>query len=308
MNKPITVFLLCFLLFATLSSCKRKAPEKSYTDTYTSGSIPVVVDESFAPIVNQELYVFKNDNPNANPVVTYRSENDAIRMLMNDSARFAFLSRELTPAEVNVLAQRSLPVVTREFAKDAVAVIVNQSSADTSTSVDAIKKMLQGQAETDRSIVFDNANSSLVRYLKNFAGVTDLKAKNIYALKSNKEAINYVSQHPEAIGITSFSWIDDPDKDYADAVKKVRILSVKDEHSKTAPNQYFRPSQTTLYLKQYPLERSLYVVNCTGRNGLGAGLELFVEGDKGQRIILRSGLLPTLIPERNIIIHSNSKF
>jgi phosphate transport system substrate-binding protein len=308
MNKPITIFLLYFLLFAAFSSCKRKTAEKEYTDTYTSGSLPVVVDESFAPIVNEELYIFKNDNPKANPQVTYRSENDAIRMLMNDSVRFAFLSRELTPAEVNVLAQRSLPVVSREFAKDAVVVIVNQSSADTSTSVDAIKKMLKGQTNTNRSIVFDNANSSLVRYLKNFAGVTDLKAKNIYALKSNKEAINYVSQHPEAIGITSFSWIDDPDKDYADAVKQVRVLSVKDEHSKTAPNQYFRPSQTTLYLKQYPLERSLYVVNCTGRKGLGAGLELFVEGDKGQRIILRSGLLPTLIPERNIIIHSNNKF
>jgi phosphate transport system substrate-binding protein len=144
-----------------------------------------------------------------------------------------------------------------------------------------------------------------VRYLKDFAGVTEFKQKNIYALKSNKEVIKYVSQHPEAIGITGFSWIDDPAADYADAASKVRILSVKDEHSKTAPAQYFRPSQTTLYLKQYPLQRSLYVINCTGRTGLGAGLELFVEGDKGQRIILRSGLLPTLIPERNIMIHNN---
>lgn len=308
MNKPIIVSFLCVTLLAGMSACKTGTPAKNYNDTYNTGSIPVVVDESFAPIVDQELYIFKNDNPNAHPAVTYHTENDAVRMLLNDSARFAFLARELTPAEVNVLAQRNLPVVTREFAKDAVVIMVNQSSADTSTSVDAIKKMLQGQAETNRSIVFDNANSSLVRYLKSFAGMVDLKAKNIYALKSNKEVINYVSQHPEAIGITSFSWVDDPGKDYADAVSKVRILSVKDEHSKTAPNQYFRPSQTTLYLKQYPLERSLYVVNCTGRKGLGAGLELFVEGDKGQRIILRSGLLPTLIPERNIIIHSDNKF
>jgi phosphate transport system substrate-binding protein len=268
-----------------------------------------VADESFAPIVVQVLYIFKNDNPNAHPEVTYRSENDAVRMLMNDSVRLAFLSRPLTSDEANLLKQsRNLPVVTREFAIDAVAIIVNGASTDTSTSVGEIKKMLRGQAKTDRSIVFDNPNSGLVRYLKKFAGISDFKEKNIYALKSNKEVIKYVSQHPEAIGITSFSWVDDPDADYAEAVKKIRVLSVKNEESKTAPDQYFRPSQTTLYLKQYPLERSLYVVNCTGRKGLGAGLELFVEGDKGQRIILRSGLLPTLIPERNIIIHSNIKF
>ena len=309
MSRLIKVFSLCFILLVAVAACKRTVPAKNYNDTYTSGSLPLVADESFAPIVDQELYIFKNDNPNAHPEATYRSENDAVRMLMNDSVRFAFLSRRLTPDEVNLLSRRkNLPVVTREFAMDAVVVIVNEASTDTSTSVGEIKKMLQGQAKSDRSIVFDNPNSGLVRYLKTLAGVTDFKEKNIYALKSNKEVINYVSQHPEAIGITSFSWMDDPDANYADAVKKVRILSVKNEDSKTAPNQYFRPSQTTLYLKQYPLQRSLYVVNCTGRKGLGTGLELFVEGDKGQRIILRSGLLPTIIPERNIMIHSNNKF
>jgi phosphate transport system substrate-binding protein len=51
--------------------------------------------------------------------------------------------------------------------------------------------------------------------------------------------------------------------------------------------------------------RSLYVVNCTGREGLGTGFEYFIEGERGQRIILRSGLLPVLIPHRDIVIHSD---
>jgi len=80
---------------------------------------------------------------------------------------------------------------------------------------------------------------------------------------------------------------------------------VRDENSKKDPNQYFMPSQSTLFLKQYPLQRSLYMVNCTGRKGLGAGLEQFISGYKGQRIVLRSGLLPAQIPERNIAVHSN---
>ncbi|MDB5025569.1 MAG: phosphate transporter substrate-binding protein [Mucilaginibacter sp.] len=305
MRNSILLILSGIILLVSFQTCKKKSPAKNFNDTRNSGEALFFADESFAPILDQELYVFKNDNPNTKPEMVYKSENDAVRVLLNDSSRFGFLSRNLNADELNKLKVRNLPTVVKKFAVDAIAIIVNGASADTATSVDEIKKMLKGQAKTNRSIVFDNPNSSLVRYLKDFTGERDFKQKNIYALKSNKEVIDYVSKHSEAIGITGFSWINDPDPDYADAAKKVKILAVKDEGSKTAPTQYFRPSQTTLYLKQYPLLRYLYIVNCTGRSGLGSGFEHFIESDKGQRIILRSGLLPIAIPERNIIIHSN---
>ena len=302
-NKIIILVLSVFILFA-FQTCKQTQPN-NYNDTKDSGEALFVSDDSFAPILEQELYIFKNDNPKAKPTMVYKSENDVVRMLVSDSARFGFLSRDLTNDERKALNAHNLPVLVKKFAVDAVAIIVNEASADTAITVGDIKKMLAGQTKTDRSIVFDNPNSSLVRYLKEFSGQTDFKQKNIYALKSNKEVIEYVSKHPDAIGITGFSWINDPDADYADAAKKVKILAIKDENSKATSNTYFRPSQETLYLKQYPLLRYLYIVNCTGRTGLGHGFEYFIESDKGQRIILRSGLLPVNIPERNITIHSN---
>lgn len=305
MKNNIIVILSGILLLATLQTCKRTPAGKVFTDTHDSGEAVFVADESFAPILDQELYIFKNDYPKAKPSIVYRSENDAVKYLLADSSRFCFLSRSLSPDEINTLKSHSLPTTVTQFAIDAIAIIVNETSTDTATSVNEIKKMLIGQAKTDRSIVFDNPSSSLVRYLKDLAGGSDLKQKNIYALKSNKEVIDYVSKHPEAIGITSYGWINDPDADYADAAKKVKVLAIKDENSKTAPTEYFRPSQTTLYLKQYPLLRYLYIVNCTGRDGLGNGFEHFIKGDKGQRIVLRSGLLPIAIPERNIMTHSN---
>jgi phosphate transport system substrate-binding protein len=305
MKNNIIVILSGVLLLCTFQTCKRTPSGKVFNDTHNSGEAVFVSDESFAPILDQELYIFKNDYPKAKPSIVYRSENDAVKYLLTDSSRFCFLARSLNADEVNTLKSHNLPAVVTKFAIDAIVIIVNEASTDTATSVNEIKQILTGQAKTDRSIVFDNPSSSLVRYLKDLAGGKDLKQKNIYALKSNKEVINYVSKHPEAIGITSYSWINDPDADYADAAKKVKVLAIKDENSKTAPTEYFRPSQTTLYLKQYPLLRYLYIVNCTGRDGLGNGFEHFIEDDKGQRIVLRSGLLPIAIPERNIIIHSN---
>src|SRR5258708_598327 len=292
MKSKAVLVLSGLLLLVAFQTCKRNVPAKNFNDTYKSGEATFVSDESFAPILDQEAYVFKNDYPKAKPEIVYRSENDAVKFLLSDSARFGFFARGLNTNEINELKSHNLPVVVSKFAVDAITIIVNEASTDTATSVAEIKKMLTGQAKTDRSIVFDNPSSSLVRYLKDFTGAADFNQKNIYALKSNKEVIEYVSKHPEAIGITSLSWINDPDADYADAAKKVKILAIKDESSKTAPTQYFRPSQTTLYLKQYPLLRYLYIVNCTGRNGLGHGFEYFIVDDKGQRIILRSGLLP----------------
>lgn len=302
MKSSVIIVILGVAVLACFEACNQKQQAKNYNDTYNSGTLQFVADESFSPIVDQEAYIFKNDNPAANPQIIYRSEGNAVNMLLADSVRFAFLSRDLTPREMSILAQHNLPATVNKFAEDAVAIIVNQASADTGITVGEIKKMLLGQAKTDRSIVFDNPSSSLVRYLKELAGVNNFPQKNIYALKTSKDVIKYVSEHPEAIGITGFTWLEDPDTDYADAAKKVKILAVRNENSKTEPNQYFRPSQSTLALKQYPLQRSLYMVNCTGRKGLGTGLELFIAGDKGQRIILRSGLLPVQIPERNIEI------
>ena len=302
-NNAILMLSGLFLLVA-FQTCKNTSANK-YNDTHDSGETTFVSDESFAPILDQELFIFRNDNPKAKPGVAYRSESDAVKFLLSDSARFGVLARDLTTDEKNAIRAHNLPVVVSQFAVDGIAIIVNEASPDSAISVNELKNMLTGQVKTDKNIVFDNPNSSLVRYLKEFTGLQDFKQKNIYALKSNKEVIVYVSNHPEAIGITGFSWINDPDPDYANAAKKVKILAVKDENSKTSPNVYFKPSQTTLYLKQYPLLRYLYIVNCTGRDGLGNGFEHFIRGDKGQRIILRSGLLPISIPERNIMTHSN---
>jgi phosphate transport system substrate-binding protein len=290
-----------------LFSCSRQKENKAASERFTSNKSKVVVDEAFRPIVDEELYIFKALDSLVHPTVIYTTENDAVNILLADTARVAILSRDLTPAEYKVLNDRTLKPVVNRFAINAIALIVNQASNDTNITVSEIKKLLNGDTKQDKNIVFDNPNSGLVRYLKEFSGNTTFKQKNIYALESNKEVINYVSQHPEAIGITDFSWLNDPDQDYAAAVQKVKIVNVKDDGPKSTSNQYFSPSQNTMALKQYPLTRNLYILNCTGNFGLGKKLESFLESDPGQRIILKSGLLPDLIPSRRINITQKIK-
>ncbi|QEC76211.1 PstS family phosphate ABC transporter substrate-binding protein [Mucilaginibacter ginsenosidivorax] len=295
-----------FLLLAALSlqACNSNPAATKGTDTFDSGKALFAADESFAPIIEQEEYVFKSRHADANPTFLYRSENQAINMLLNDSVRMAVLARNLDTVERNVLIKRGLSVEVQRFAIDAVALIVNHASNDTTITVSTLKKMLNGQGDLNKTIVFDNPNSSLVRYLKEFSGNKEFKQKNIYALKSNKEVIKYVSEHPDALGITGFSWLNDPAKDIAAYVDNVKIVSVKDEANKEYPGQYFKPSQESLVLKQYPLSRGLYLVNSSSKIGLAIGFATFLGSDVGQRIILRSGLLPDSIPPREIILKS----
>lgn len=291
--------MFCFLLLV-LQSCKQKTQSKEPKETLVSGTATIAVDESFEPIVGEEAYIFTQLNTQAKPNIVYQSENAVLKQLLNDSVRIAILSRTLDSNEIKLLKSRTLPAEISRFAVDAIALIVNQASSDTLITVSELKKMLNGQTKTGTSIVFDNPNSSLIRYLKEFSGNKDFKQKNIYALKTNKDVIKYVSEHPQSIGITGFSWLNDPDKDYADAVSKVKIMAIKDENSKDA--QYFKPSQNTLVLKQYPLIRGLYVINSTGKMGVGTGFAHFLISERGQRIILRSGLLPDSLPGREINI------
>jgi phosphate transport system substrate-binding protein len=293
-----TKYLLPVFLLVIVA-CGRKKVEEKQAETTQMGKTTIAVDESFQPIVDEEASIFEYLNEQADLNMIYGTENKVVELLLNDSIRLAILSRELSAAEKKILTDRTLPADINRFAIDAVTLIVNNASVDTLITVSELKKMLNGKAKTDRNIVFDNPNSSLVRYLKGFANTIDLKGRNIYALKDNKEVIKYVSEHENSIGITGFSWLNDPDKDYADAVSKVKIVAVKDDSKKT---DYFKPSQATLALKQYPLTRNLYIVNSTGKMGLGTGFAYFILSDRGQRIILQSGILPDSIPTREINI------
>jgi len=290
------------VVLVAFAMCKRKPSKVQENDTAISGGAKLLADESFRPILEEEQYVFKSLYPDTKPEIVYKTETEAVKLLMSDSIRTAILARELSAEEIKLLTARTLPPETTPFAHDAVAIIVNEQSNDTLITVNELKQLLNGKIMADKNVVFDNPNSSLVRYLKELSGNSQLKQKNVYALNTNKDVITYVSEHQNAIGIVGYNWLNEPDNDYAAAAAKVKIVAVKGNDNDKASTQYFKPSQVTLSLKQYPLSRNLYYINCTGREGLATAFADFLHSDRGQRIILKSGLLPDSIPSREINI------
>ena len=169
-----------FLLLAVgavlvLAACKQK-PKDGRTDTYTSGTVAIAADESFQPIVQEEIDVFEALYPLADIVPHYVTEVEAVNLLLKDSLRLAITSRRLTPEEKYSFNSRKFFPQEIKIATDGLALITNLDNPDSLISVDAIRGILTGEKKRWKDIypdspltgeiqlVFDNKNSSTVRF------------------------------------------------------------------------------------------------------------------------------------------------
>ncbi|EOR93147.1 Putative phosphate ABC transporter, phosphate-binding component [Arcticibacter svalbardensis MN12-7] len=294
-------FSVCFLIAIFFNSCINKEKE-----TETSGTAKMLVDESLTPIIEDELVVFENIYKNAKIDASYQTEGNLIKNLLADSARIAIMARTLRPDEAKIIQNRKLLIHVNRFAIDAIALVANKASVDTLITVQELIDILNGKF-SKRQLVFDNANSSTVRYLMELAGIKQLPEKGVYALNSNQEVIKYVHNNLGSIGVIGFNWIKQPPVELEGTVAELKMMRVKNLPGKPGSDKYYIPNQDNLAQEQYPLSRNVYIINCQAGGGLGLGFASFLAGEVGQRVVLKSGLMPDSIPTREILIRKNKE-
>ena len=294
-----------------LFSCQNKVKDK-FTDTYTEGVIPIAVDVNFQPIIQEELEVFEAIYKKAGIVPTYTSEVDAINLLLKDSVRLAIATRPLSANEEASLRSKKFSPHSYRLATDGIALITNNHNPDSLITVSQIRSILTGEKSNWKDIfptsklgkfqvVFDNQNSSTVRYAIDSICEGQPLSNKLNAQKTNLEVIDFVSKTPNAIGIIGVNWLGNQ-KDTTNLSFKnvVRVMAVSGEAQATVENSY-KPFQAYLFYGYYPLTRSVFVILNDPRSSLPSGLTKFLTSDRGQRIILKSGLVPSTQPVR--IVH-----
>jgi phosphate transport system substrate-binding protein len=299
MNK-ITKTILGFVLLALLFvfSCQKKNTEN--TDTILEGKATVYVDESIFPIIEDETAVFETEY-RAKLQLTSSSEKEIINSLLKDTAKIAVLTRDLSAAELRAFQAKKINPRVTPFATDAVAFIKNKTANDSLVALQAIVDFIKGKSvPTIKGLVFDNANSSTIRYISDLSGVDVVSQKNVFSQKNSEEVIRYVAENNGMVGVIGMNWIYQPPLDLQKDVDKVTVLAVKDINK----SEYVFPTQDDLASGKYPLARHLYIVNCQGYSGLGMGFGSFLTSERGQRIILKSGLVPENTPGRKILIRN----
>jgi phosphate transport system substrate-binding protein len=295
-TKTLVGFSILTLIF--VFSCQKK--NNKVEDTILEGKATVYVDETILPIVEDEEAVFETEYKAKLHLVS-KSENEIINDLFNDTARIVVLTRTLSAKELKAYQSKKITPRITPFATDAVAFIRNKTTNDTLIAIQDVIDFVHGKAVPNiKGLVFDNANSSTARYISEISGVSVNNQKNVFSFKTNEEVLKYVAKNNGIVGIIGINWIFQPPLDLQETVDNVNVLGVKGINE----TNYFFPTQDNLAQGKYPLARRLFIVNCQGYSGLGMGFGSFLTGERGQRIILKSGLVPEQIPTRKIKIRN----
>ena len=298
MRKYFNILFYIGLVFLVIT-CKNN-DDKKPKDNMLEGKATILVDETLKPIVEDQVQVFES-NYDAKITIEAKSEAEVIQALVADNSKIAILSRTLNKDEINYFEKKKLFPKTTPFAKDAIALITNKNTKDTLITLKQLTDLLKGKSQPEfKGLVFDNPNSSTVAYLCQLAGIKKLSENGVFSFKTNDEVIQYVAQNNGMIGIIGINYIFEPSIKSQTNIDKINVLSVLN----TEDNKYYSPSQNDIAEGKYPLARHLFVVNCQGYAGLGMGFASFVSSDIGQRIILKSGLVPVQFPPRKIRIRN----
>ena len=301
------IVLLMFIL-----SCGGVS-NKSGEDTPTAGRIKVGVDDSYKLLLDAQVYTFQAMYKYARLDTIFRTEADVINDFMNDSVPLIIVNRKLSDKQVQYLKERQYIPKTTKIALDGLALIVNNENPDTNFYYQTVKDIFSGKITSwnqidkksklkDLMVVFDNFKSGNPRYFKekfNFESFPPTCG----AVASNAEVINFVEKNKNAIGIISVNWISDrSDTVSHNFLKRFKVAGIAIEGDNSTDANYFKPFPAYIFDGSYPFTREVYCINRQPYTGLAHGFSSFIAGEKGQLIVLHSGLVPAAMPVRVVEI------
>jgi len=294
--KKWRTLLLAATLILFACACKNQSPDKKEQNQQEIKNLHISVDESFEPVIKEQIKVFESAYPDTKVIAEYKSEAECIRDLEKDSTKVVIISRELSRDETKFFDSKiTYKPEFAQLAEDAIAVIVNVNNPDSVFTVDDLKKMLAGDGNKKMNVAVDGNNAtSTVRYLKDSVLKGGAFGKNITGAKNSEDLINYIAATNNAVGFAGISWITNPQgKQQEDAVAKTKTALL--ECKNCEKGVFARPSQQTITFNQYPLVRGLYYVLKENYPGLGSRFVFFLSTERGQLIFKRALLVPVKI-------------
>ena len=303
--KHFTFLSLMLLAFLVLGSCQQKS-KNGRTDTYSSGEMVLMCDESFSPIVEEELAVFHSQYSDAKVTPQYTNELDAFNALMKQDVHLIITARNFNEKELHYFKSNTIQPRVFPIGYDGLAFIINKNNVDSCIHVKDIKRILSGEATQwsqvnkgsklgEIDVVFDNNKSAAVHWaVDSILGGKPINSPNITAAKTSAEVINYVEKTPGAIGIIGSNWLNDKrDSTNVTFKKNIQVMNVCSvEGVEATEMNSWKPYQLYLLDGRYPFARTIYALLADPYHGLPVGLANFMQSPVGQKIILKSALLP----------------
>ena len=294
----IKYFIVISVLFLVASCNTKNATKKETTSEWNTGTITIATDENLKNIAEQLSQIYEHENPEAHIIFNYQLQDKIINDFVNGKISSMLISRNLTRNEKEISNQnQKTAAVENVFGYNAVALIANKSFKDSVLNIKNLSDYLQPNAAV--KLVFDNKQSGIARYIMQLANIEPLLFKNALVVNNSQEVIEYVQRNQTSIGFIPFNLISNRDEnEIKSLIESIKILDVKQNDT------IHEVSQSTIYNFTYPLQQSINIV--LGRNPelVGTGFTNFLTREKSAKILLRAGLVPAFMPNRNIEIRN----
>lgn len=260
---------------------------------YTSGKMALAVDESFKPVMIQEVKIFDSSYPNAKIDTVFLPEAEVIQQLFAGKAQMIITTRDLTAEEKKKLEAKEIYVRSMAFAKDGIAVIVNNDSEDKKMTTGMVSNIIQGNFTRKYKVILDNKNGSIARYISEELLNGGEMPNDVFAVNNSDEVIDYVSKNKDAIGFVGMTHTFDPNSDvgYGSFKKGITVVSIDND----SLNKFVLPYQGPIALGEYPYIRRIYFISRIESN-LASGFANFLTSEQGQLIIHKAKLVPLTVP------------
>lgn len=303
-NRNLVVLGVLLLLQQACSPAKKADSTPSAADT-----VHVYVDETFKPIIEAGYDVFSVMDTIQVLKLHYAAEATVLKALTDGKAVMAIVSRQLEKPETAALEALTFFPKTTPIAIDAIGIVANPSVTDSVLTVQQIQQILSGKITNWKQlnpknqdapirILFDNTNSSIVRCMKDSLLRETPMNTNAFAMDVNTDVIDYVSKNSDVLGFIGVSWLSNRnDPQHLSFHSQIKVMAICNEPDpKTNPS--FQPFQAYILDGMYPFTRNIYMINAEPKVGKATRFSNFMAGEKGQRIILKSGILPAVAPTR----------
>ncbi len=293
--KTHSLLLLLCCSFVFLACKEDHTKEETKAAVIPTDTIYFAADSSQATVLRSLIQVYEGLNPYSIVIPIYDKEKTLYAYLKSNRVDFIFRSYNITEKEQEDITRRHLIPKVAAVWNDALAVIAHKDVAIDSISEVQLQDAIRNTSSRFK-VVLDNANTSAYAVLNAhyFPEVKDIKA---YAAGSEQAVIAQVKKDKTYLGLVSsvyFSGFHDAKDTLLKGVKVIGIVPSKG----TSIAQY--PFQDQIYNKVYPLAREITCINLGAKNSFGSSFVAFVLSERGQRIILKAGLLPATIPPRSI--------
>ncbi|HEX8676235.1 MAG TPA: substrate-binding domain-containing protein, partial [Segetibacter sp.] len=97
------LLLVGILLFA---ACKNQPANNKEQRAREDNTLHISVDESFEPVIAEQIKVFESSYPDVKVIAEYKPEAECIRDLEKDSTKIVIISRELSSDEAQFFDTR----------------------------------------------------------------------------------------------------------------------------------------------------------------------------------------------------------